>query len=595
MRIDPKAAFLSMTTEQRYFATALLNMAHRHSLDSFRIRALNPQNGMRELLRMMQPPANGEDLAMVGSEVAYLLASDPILRLPPFDAPASELLALLEPKGNGKDKALEKNKHLIQSFAKETQQMLGAGYVGACLSWLDRKLAIPTAGSPPPTKASLNEIKVVTGNLLSVLLDNGASLESLFQYYWQIIAKPSPGKPYVFADRFSLLVKLINNPTKKFSVVFSVDNLGDPSVFPTSIGGVVFSAAPPTLVSPAPPATRYATSFPNRIFADIEVETSDERTAGTKAYALLNGILDLVRFEYERNRLHLADEFLCTDKATLGKYRIFPIPKVVPNPSAAVGVAELQEFALTVGELVDGPSIASDGRDRIQSAFRLYRVGADTNIFENKLTNWWTATEYLVKGVSTSGSIGKAVEDTLVPVLCLGYVKKLLFSFRNVLVDMKASVSDPVTGMPVLLKQLDGASVFSLFRNSAVHTQLLSAVNSEPFVHAHLEDFLASLSSEKTILGILKSHEQRLRWHIQRIYRARCDIVHSAERVVAAALLCANLEFYLKSTLTALLQALKGSPHITGPKEFFDRQVHAYGRVLEGLENNDPSRLLAIL
>ena len=160
---------------------------------------------------------------------------------------------------------------------------------------------------------------------------------------------------------------------------------------------------------------------------------------------------------------------------------------------------------------------------------------------------------------------------------------------------MKASVSDPVTGMPVLLKQLDGASVFSLFRNSAVHTQLLSAVNSEPFVHAHLEDFLASLSSEKTILGILKSHEQRLRWHIQRIYRARCDIVHSAERVVAAALLCANLEFYLKSTLTALLQALKGSPHITGPKEFFDRQVHAYGRVLEGLENNDPSRLLAIL
>lgn len=595
MRIDPKVAPFPMTQEQRYFATALLNMTHRNSLDSFRVRALNPQNAMRELLRMMQPPASSEDLAMVGAEVSRLLACDPILRLPPFAAPASELGVLLDPTGNGKDKTLEKNKHLIQSFTKEIQQKLCAEYVGVCLSWLNKKLAPPVAGAPPSTKDDLNAIKAVTGNLLSVLMDSGASLESLFQYYWQVIAKPSPGKPYVFSDRFSLLVKLINNPAKKFSVVFSVDNLGDPSVFPPSIGGVVFSAVPPTLVSPAPPATRYATSFPNRIFAEIEVETSDERAAGTKAYELLNGILDLVRFEYERNRLHLAEEFLCADKAVPGKYRIFPIPKVVPNPSAVVGVADLQEFALTVGELVGGPGFASDGRDRIQSAFRLYRVGADTNIFENKLTSWWTATEYLVKGGGGVGGIGKAVEDTLVPVLCLGYIKKLLYSFRNTLVDMKASVNDPATGSPVLLKQLDGAALFSLFRNGAAHASLLGSVVVEPFVHSHFEEFLAVLSSEKKILEALKTHEQRLRWHIQRIYRARCDIVHSAERVVAASLLCANLEFYLKSTLTALLQALKVSPHISGPKEFFDRRVHAYGRVLDGLEKGDPSRLLAIL
>lgn len=595
MRIDPKTASFSMTQEQHYFATALLNMTHRNSLDSFRVRALSPQNAMRELLRMMQPPASSEDLAMVGSEVSRLLASDPILRLPPFAYPASELGVLIDPMGNGKDKALEKNKHLIQYFIKEMQQKLRAEYIGCCLLWLEKKLAPPVAGAPPSTKDDLKEIKTVTGNLLSVLMDNGASLESLYQYYRQVIAKPSPVKPYVFSDRFSLLVKLINNPAKKFSVVFSIDNLGDPSVFPTSIGGVVFSAVPPTPASPTPPVARYATAFPNRVFAEIEIETSDERTAGTKAYELLNNILDLVRFEYERNRLHLAEEFLCADKANLGKYRIFPIPKVVPNPSAVVGAADLQEFALTVGELVDGPGFASDGRDRIQSAFRLYRIGADTNIFENKLTSWWTATEYLVKGGGGAGGIGKAVEDTLIPVLCLGYINKLLYSFRNVLVDMKASVNDPVTGAPVLLKQMDGAALFSLFRNNAAHTSLLGSVIADPFVHFHLEDFLAALSSEKKILEALKAHEQRLRWHIQRIYRARCDIVHSAERVVAASLLCANLEFYLKSTLTALLYSLKVSPHISGPKEFFDRQTYAYGRLLDGLEKGDPSRLLAIL
>lgn len=596
MRIDHKSASLPMTTEQRYFATAWLNMVHRYSLDSFRVRALNPQNGMRELERMMQPPANSDDLAMVGAEVASILASDPILHSHPYVTPTNELVDLLSPKsGQDRDKSIEKNKHLVQAFARELQQKLNAGYVQSCLSWLENTLATPTGTSPPNKTSNFQEISVVTGNLLSVLLDNGASIESLFQLYRQVIANTDPNKTYVFDNRFSLLVKLLNKPLTDFTVVFSIDNLGNPGTFPASIGQVQFASSPAPIISPSPPVARYVMPFPNRVFAEVKVRTSDERTAGTKAYAQINDILDLVRFEYERNRLHIADEFLCADGAPPYKFRIFPIPKVVPNPPASIEAGQMQQFALSVGELVGSPSISPDGRDRIQSAFRLYRVGADTNIFENKLTSWWTATEYLVKGSSSTGSIGKAVEDTLVPVLCLGYVRKLLLSFRNTLVDMKANITDPTTGAPILLKDINGEPLFALFRNQTLRAPLLSSVAAEPFLHANLDSFLSCISTDKSILSMLKAHERKLRWHIQRIYRARCDIVHSAERVVTAALLCANLEFYLKIALTALLESLKTSPHISGPKEFFDRQAHSYRRILEGLENGDLSRLTAML
>ncbi|WP_321969227.1 hypothetical protein, partial [Paraburkholderia tropica] len=80
--------------------------------------------------------------------------------------------------------------------------------------------------------------------------------------------------------------------------------------------------------------------------------------------------------------------------------------------------------------------------------------------------------------------------------------------------------------------------------------------------------FLASPADMKTFLGRV---EQGLRWHLQRIWRARCDIVHSAGRMINIALLCANIEAYLKSVLTALLAAFGRISTLASPTEFFIR------------------------
>ena len=78
-----------------------------------------------------------------------------------------------------------------------------------------------------------------------------------------------------------------------------------------------------------------------------------------------------------------------------------------------------------------------------------------------------------------------------------------------------------------------------------------------------------------------------MRWQLQRIYRTRCDIVHSGQQVVNATLLCANLEYYLRMTLKSMLRSFQGVPTLRGPAEFFERHRYQYERVLQQLEGGN--------
>jgi hypothetical protein len=122
------------------------------------------------------------------------------------------------------------------------------------------------------------------------------------------------------------------------------------------------------------------------------------------------------RFEYDRANIAVSEQF-GVPMSTAAGWRLLPIPKVVPNPQSSVSSAELNAFAQNVGRLVTADRFSEEGRDRVLSAFRLYRTGADTASFENKLVNWWTGLEFLAKGMGGTGSIGGAVEDTVTPIL----------------------------------------------------------------------------------------------------------------------------------------------------------------------------------
>jgi len=77
MRLDQQlnATAIGINARQQFFLSAWFNLVHQHSLDSYRVRVMNPLNILRELRRMFDPPASDEDRKLVALEALDILRS----------------------------------------------------------------------------------------------------------------------------------------------------------------------------------------------------------------------------------------------------------------------------------------------------------------------------------------------------------------------------------------------------------------------------------------------------------------------------------------------------------------------------------------
>jgi len=586
MRIDPKAKNIPLTARQHFFASCWFNMVHQHSLDSHRVRTMNPRNVLRELLRMHEAAhPNDEDRGMVRDEAIVVLCADPILTQPPAARIATTLIGLLK----AESKARPGSSSLAQHFTRELLDFIESAYVGCSLDLL-RKMLVPPAGAEEEDRRA--EVSALTCGLLSTLADEGASLEALFQLYRQILVPLEGPKKYVFERKLDLLARILKGTPTSHRVLFRIDSIKSAEHYPPSMGGITFSRKPKGWDCCHRAVATYLTSHPSRVFAEVQVEAKDARAAGRDAYGRVSNVLDLARFEYEPERVHLAEDFLIVDAARPDRIRRHRIPKLVPNPDGITGLPDLQGFVQSVDELLSAERFSQEGRDRVLSAFRLYRLGADANSFESKLANWWTAIEFLVRGLKGGTKIGSAVENNVTPVLCLAYARTLLLDARYTIVSLPEPLIDPVTKAPLELRR-EPAELLRIFARADIRAEVANAFSKEPYLQWKISQVLDAITQPAAYRCLLREHERRIRWQIQRIWRARCDIVHSARRAVSESLLCANLEFYLKMTLISLLAQLRGVKTLSGPEEFFERQLYRYQRLTEDLEAGSSAALEA--
>ncbi|VVE51261.1 hypothetical protein PIN31009_04669 [Pandoraea iniqua] len=592
MKNDPKLAQYKLTREQAVFASVWYNMTYAYSLDSHRVRVMHSVNILEELSRLnAYAHANGEDRWMVGREAIKILDSEAVLKRSSLSVPTATIRALLVKSfGEKYDKsALDKGRLLLESHLREYQATLGCHYFRETIQGIHDAVLSPDAR---PELERFDEIRSLTGSLISYLIAQGQSIEGLFQLYSHVLVpvRRLP-KPYDFAQRFDLLKKLIASDQRPWEVWFAVDGITDPAAFPESIGGIAFAETSPKEVAVLDGGMK---EQGHRLFVTAVEGAIDARTAGQRVHERINRVLDLVRFEYDRANIAVSDLF-AVRKKTDDNWRLLPIPKVVPNPQSSVSPEQLDAFAKNVSALVGGDRFSQEGRDRVLAAFRLYRMGADTTGFENKLVNWWTGLEFLAKGMGGSNSIVAAVEGSVTPVLMGVSVINHLNAYREVLLEQSVELIDAKSGRPIALKELDLVQLYDTL-SQADHRQTINAkLQALPLTQVRLDRFMEFLVSPQRMGEFLQRCEEGLRWHLQRIWRARCDIVHSGGRMVNIALLCANLEAYLKSVLTTLLAAFGRIPTLASPQEFFIRAEHSYARALEGLRKSDAGPMKSFL
>lgn len=626
MRIDQQldAVTLGLNARQHLFLSAWFNLVHQHSLDSYRVRVMNPLNILRELRRMFDPPANDEDRKVVAQEAIEILRDHPVIDATLAKHPGlRDAIAFISEAVEAKENGFKKSPLLLSSFLREAEASLDEHFLSDCFSWMEATLqSIPLAETHEQRATSYLCVERVCRDIVSVAHDQGFSLESLFHLYRHFLPKetsalkphqgtlresstvppdegapdsPTAGAtamatatddslggaptPYNFVSKFERVRREILAAPREHRVVFMIS--GAPKAAELccgDFGSVSISKHGPELAAGTFGRELFV-SQPRRLFASATVESRDGRSAGLQAYRAIGQVLDLMRFEYDTPRIKADTRFLLWDR---DRYRLMPLPQLVPNPEADPPTRTLEEFVKHLIVLAARDPSQTETRDRIFSAFRLYRLGTGANMFDNKLVNWWTGLEYLSSGGKASRDIGESVKSALAPTLALTYLPKHLVAFRNALAALNVEVQ--FAGVRVKVKQCSNAELYSVLKDPVQSAAILAACDGEPYLWKHLSTFIEALKSPSSTADLIKAHDRRVRWQIERIYRARCDIVHAGRQVVTASLLCANLEFYLRMTLKSMLIGFANVATLMGPAEFFERQRHRLNQLLVELQ-----------
>jgi hypothetical protein len=576
---------------------------------------MNPLNILQEFERMYASHADDGDRQVVAEEILEILHNHPVMeRFPSHYESLKDVQSLLSgalrvPNGVSEEGAakrgmeqLKSREELLKAFIRQSSAAVEKNFVKDSLFWLSESLILESESQFINSQDMVLEERVerVCCDLLSAVHADGFSLESLHLLYKIMsteVARNSNAAmtlPYNFSHRFAKIEEILLALPRRYKIVFTIDGMPHPINQVSGIYGEVtismqepeeFLLASEKLKSESRWKKSWAANN-QRLFAEVEIYGKDGRSAGMLAYSKVGRLLDLIRFEFNAENLRLSTDFALIE---LEKLILLPLPQIVPNPKPQRSASDLGAFVAHLDSISSRDHQQSDAKDRILSAFRFYRIGTAASTFENKLVNWWTALEYLMKGSKKGGAIGDSVKNSLVPSLGLMHLSKHLLAFKEALSSLDGYFGEGSEAISFSSLTVD--MVYSILTDPVRSIQLVQACSEQPYLSHHLNKLAARLQSEANIAEALKDHDRKLRWQVQRVYRARCDIVHSARSVVTAGLLCANLEYYLRSVLGAILVAYRNIPTLRGPTEFFERDKYLYECLISELQPRDKKKI----
>ena len=580
MRIfkETKSIQLPEDITHRFFIQIWYSLVHRNSLDSHRVRCMNSLNILRENQDLILKENLGdiyEDIRRGAEESLVILSRDKIVSKY-FSEHFNRIKPLLEDiaKGTKKEESRPSVK-MLSYYLKDILSELVEKYKTNILVELEKAIF--------ESKSQL-EIYEYTGTLLSVLIDEGHSIEELFGIIQNIFINNRRGKEFSFADNFQLTKQIVDHGNYTYQSLFRLKGCKKNEFLPSELTDIQFEKEP---VIENADETVKSFLYPGQkiVFAKITAAAQDDRSAGIIAKKRLDDLLDLIRFELEQEVITVDKKFVSIrpDKLTA---RIFRLPSEIPNPNKNITAEDFKQFIHRVNNLIETHSIDRESREKIKSAIRFYRMGRDSEQFGNKYLNWWTALEYLLR--SAKGKIIDEIENKLKAVLLSNYITKYLQSYKSTLsyCRVKPTMTVCEKFSIATFAELSNFDFFYLLRDQTEIDSIDMQLSKYPAVVFRLDRFINRIKNSNSLLSFISAHEKNVSWHIHRIWRVRCDIVHSAEYSLNLILLSANLEYYLKYLLNIILSALNENKSISGLNELFTRMDYVQKRLMKELNED---------
>ena len=181
----------------------------------------------------------------------------------------------------------------------------------------------------------------------------------------------------------------------------------------------------------------------------------------------------------------------------------------------------------------------------------------------NALLSLWSILELLLEKEKNDNDRSRIfnIIDLVTPYLINSYIEKIV---KNLLSDLqrwsKRKTDAVLSGITV---GRDGIEKLFAFIALEVYDdkrkELYRELEAFPLLRFRIFTLNEQFGTKKNLNRMLNEHEKKVRWHLQRIYRARNRIIHDGDDIMNIENLVENLLFYVDIICERIIQKIGGS------------------------------------
>ena len=520
---------------QQYFVSLWVELLNYNTIDSYRVRVMNAKTILAELKEVIEDRIEDDisktNINFVAEEAERVITNDYICKKYYKSQTNFVIKELKASKGGYKNSEILKILHKTALLRKELEE----NYFELLINELEAELF---------HNKNTENIKKLTIAFTTELVSKGFSLKYLYNRKRLL----TDSKFGTFKDRWDIFKSDIKNFKRRFKVVVKFTTtkeiLGFKKILNIDINEKFTKKYD---------ADKYENEFDKltgTLVATIsELTAPDPISATAEAMYSFSLIQDLVRYEFRTSECLIAPKVLIYD---LDNANVFLVNSEY-KPLGFVSIGDKARFEKQVERFQKVTDDSDDfienySKERLLNSFRYFRMSIDQKIPETKFLNCWIALEFLMKSGLHNTIIGQIVEY-LPKLLVIQYTRKLL-------VDLSSNISRSGFDMSILpsigihLNEKNQIDKFEELYDALKDTGKVSIITSKTndfLLKNRIIEIADILKDDESLKAKLTHHLENVKWNLQRIYRTRNKIVHSANINVNLIQLEANLSYYFTS------------------------------------------------
>jgi hypothetical protein len=537
---------LDVTVGLLLFAQRVEECLFDYTLDTYKAPALNAHSRLNELLDAVRDVRHGamplKTLEPLLQELAWSLAGD---------RAAQQLIGAHYARFSRFDAWDRSSLDAIETQAKLLQGFFAArNYESALVGTIKECLADPKQ----------KELLVAaTANLVVEWTNRGFSRDYVFaktRGFFFGVGLP----PIEDLGEFDRFLEYFNGKRSTFQVCFrasaSFRTLKD--IAPEEVATI-------SLTAPAPKSTlskerMFLTEAHQGVWITIpKVLARDPRAAGRSAVQQMDLLSNIARYHVHRVPFQWDGRVLVYDESGTPwvlRPSLMPTLKGQECPLRDLPARFLDTLMSLRADL-----LPDESWHRIAAALDLHASALSATVVETQLSNLWSALEALLPLAGAESRIARIIQ-IVIPVLARKYPLKLI---RNLHEDLTTCV--PGAYETVLGKVGSGAddlercaALVCIPDHEPLRDELYVACERNPLLRNRLYTIKRTLSDAPAILSTIRAHEQRVTWHLRRIYRGRNLLVHRGLSVPFREALVESLHSYVDQIIGRVQEVFGGKP-----------------------------------